>query len=68
MDKVYRNTKLKGVISRDKALELLNGDLVKIIHYRKHDIIISIDDMYNIDIDLYDTENQESIGGDFEEI
>lgn len=69
--KIYRNVLLRGVISREKALELLSpyGWFEKeiILKYRGVDIIISRDDMGDFCIDLYDTELKEAKGGEFEE-
>lgn len=70
--RVLRNVLLKGVISREKALELLSPkgwmENEVIVKYRGKDIIISHDDMITICIDLYDSELEEAVGGEFESI
>lgn len=69
--KVYQNVLLRGVISKQKALELLSPkgwmENEVIVKYRGKDIIISRDDMEDVCIDLYDTELEEAVGGEFEE-
>jgi hypothetical protein len=71
--KVYRNVLLKGVISKEKALDLLSKSKLGymenevILKWRGKDIIVSRDDMGDVCIDLYDTELEEAEGGEFEE-
>jgi len=68
--KVLRNVLLKGVISKKKALELLNAkgwtDYEIIFNWRGKDIIITRDDMNCITIDLFDAKHLECVGGVFE--
>jgi hypothetical protein len=68
--KVLRNVLLKRVISKKKALELLNAKGVTeyevILKYRGKDIIIYRDDLNYVIVDLFDAQLLESTGGLFD--
>jgi hypothetical protein len=64
--KVFRNVLLKGVISKQRALDLLGMELSVIVNIKGKDIIISRDDMEDINIDLY--VDGENLGGELEEL
>jgi len=64
--KVFRNVLLKGVISKRRALDLLGMELSVIVNIKGKDIIISRDDMEDINIDLY--VDGENLGGELEEL
>ena len=64
--KVFRNEKLKGVISKDRALTLLGMNREARVTIKNIDIIISYDDFENISIDYMD--DGEPAGGMFDEI
>jgi hypothetical protein len=64
--KVFRNEKLKGVISKDRALSILGMNRSAKITIRNIDIIISYDDFENVSIDYMD--EGEPAGGTFDEI
>lgn len=66
--KVYRNIKLKGVISKNRALALLGGERELITTIKNQYIIISRNDFEDINIDLYNMVLRESVGGAFEEL
>ena len=66
MNKVYRNVLLKGIISKQRALKLKGLQNQVIVNIRGIDIIISVDDMYDIDIDIW--KDDECLGGEFEEL
>lgn len=67
---VLRNVPLKNVISKKKALELLNAKGITeyevILKYRGKDIIIYRDDLNWVVVDLFDCELLESTGGLFD--
>jgi hypothetical protein len=64
--KVLRNTQLKGVISKERALKFLGLEL-RVQHQVGNVVIdISRDDMGDINIDYI--EDGEPAGGEFEEI
>jgi hypothetical protein len=67
---VLRNVLLKNIISKKKALELLNAKGVTeyevILKYRGKDIIIYRDDLNYVVVDLFDAQLLESTGGLFE--
>lgn len=67
---VLRNVLLKNVISKKKALELLNAKGITeyevILKYRGKDIIIYRDDLNWVVVDLFDCELLESTGGLFD--
>lgn len=66
MQKVYRNELLKGVISKKRACQLLGFDREVVVTIKNKNIIISLDDFDNIDIDLL--VDGEPAGGLFDEL
>lgn len=64
--KVFRNEVLKGIISKERALALLGLELSVVVNIKGYDVIISRDDMDNINIDYL--EDGESAGGQFDEL
>ena len=65
MDKVYRNVKLKGIISKDRALQLIGVELSIDVEIKGIKINISRDDNYDVSIDYYNEWN-ELAGGAFD--
>lgn len=63
--KVFRNVNLKGIISKDKALQLLGLELNVICTVKGIEIEISRDDMNDVCIDYAD---EELCGGEFDEL
>jgi hypothetical protein len=51
---VFRSESLKGIISKERAVDLLGLDLSVKAKIKGHLIEISRDDMYNINIDEID--------------
>jgi hypothetical protein len=66
-NKVFRNEKLKNVISKEDALSLLGLELRVVCEFNGKRISISRDDMYDIFIDEVDADG-EDCGLEFEEI
>ena len=65
MDKVYRNVKLKGIISKDRALQLVGVKSSIDVEIKGFKINICKDDNYDVMIDYYDEWN-ELAGGAFD--
>lgn len=65
MDKVYRNVKLKGIISKDRALQLVGVKSSIDVEIKGFKINICKDDNYDVMIDYYDEQN-ELAGGEFD--
>lgn len=63
---VFRNVELKGVISKDKALDLLGLERSVEVNIKDHDIMIYRDDMEDVWIDS--VIDGESSGGTFDEL
>jgi hypothetical protein len=55
---VFRSESLKGIISKDRAIELLGLELSIKTKIKGHLIEISRDDMYNINIDELDEDGE----------
>lgn len=55
---VFRSESLKGIISKDRAADLLGLELSVKTKIKGHLIEISRDDMYNINIDEIDEEGE----------
>lgn len=66
MKKVFRNELLNGIISKDKAIEILGLEREVNTRIKNIDIVIYRDDNENINIDIL--EEGEAKGGAFEEI
>lgn len=64
----YRNTLLKGFISKEKAEQLLGGERAIVVTYRGTCMHISRNDFEDIVIDLYDIANEEPMCGEFDRI
>lgn len=64
--RVFRNVELKGVISKDKALDLLGLERSVDVNIKGYDINISKDDMDDVWIDS--VIDDESSGGTFNEL
>ena len=63
---VFRSESLKGIISKDRAIDLLGLELSVKTKIKGHLIEISRDDMYNINIEEIDEEGDPlSFGNDF---
>jgi hypothetical protein len=55
---VFRSESLKGIISKERAIDLLGLELSVKTKIKGHLIEISRDDMYNINIDEIDEEGE----------
>jgi hypothetical protein len=55
---VFRSESLKGIISKERAIELLGLELSIKTKIKGHLIEISRDDMYNINIEEIDEEGE----------
>lgn len=66
MKKVYRNELLKGVISKKRACQLLGFEREVVTTVKNIDIVISLDDYDNINIDMLI--DGEPMGGLFDEL
>lgn len=66
MKKVYRNELLKGVISKKRACQLLGFNREVAVTIKNRIIIISLDDEYDINIDLLI--DGDPMGGLFDEL
>lgn len=66
MQKVYRNELLKGIISKKRACQLLGLEREVIVTINNKDIIISLDDFDDINIDMLI--EGEPMGGLFDEL
>lgn len=66
MQKVYRNELLKGVIGKKRACQILGFEREVTIKIKNKNIIISLDDFDNINIDLLI--DGEPAGGLFDEL
>lgn len=64
--RVLRNTRLEGVISKKRALQLLGMELSVKHQVGNVELLISRDDMGDVVIDYID--DGEPAGGEFEEI
>ena len=64
--KVFRNIDLKGVISKKKALKLLGVESQKNVKIKGFNIVIYLDDFYNVVIDYLIS--NELVGGTFQEL
>ena len=65
MDKVYRNVKLKGIISKNRALQLVGVKSSIDVEIKDFKINICKDDNYDVVIDYYN-EFGETAGGEFD--
>ena len=66
MKKVFRNEFLKGKIGKKKAVDLLGLEREIIVIYNDINIIIYEDDFDDINIDFYDADCGEPLGGQFD--
>lgn len=65
MDKVYRNVKLKGIISKERALQLIGVERSIDLEIKGIKINISRNDYDDVYIDYYDEWNEQA-GGAFD--
>ncbi len=56
--KVFRSESLKGIISKERAIDLLGLELSVKTQIKGHLIEISRDDMYNINIEEIDKDGE----------